>query len=359
MATEDWAIVVGISRYPHPELAPLAGPERDAKDFHDWLIAPTGGDVPPNQAKLILSSDYPAPASPTAAQPTVQAVSDWFDQLLDLADSNNQKGTKYNNVYDVGRRLYVYLAGHGISTVDDEAALLMANWTPKRAGYNLAGRPWLQFFMKAGYFAEGILFMDCCRDYLPRAMTGVPLYTTVAAAAGGLATAKTLYAFATKWSHRSREWDINQDGNVRGVFTTALLKGLRGKACEINGEVTADSLSQFLRDELPKLLPPGADSSGGESQQPDLIYDTAPTSRLVLAKMKPPLYPITIQFKPQSLGHNVRIIGDGFTAIKTDVATAAPWDLELGRGIYLIMDLVSGDQLTFELPKQRGSHVNI
>jgi uncharacterized caspase-like protein len=36
MACNDYALVVGISKY--PALGDLSGPENDARDFRDWLI---------------------------------------------------------------------------------------------------------------------------------------------------------------------------------------------------------------------------------------------------------------------------------------------------------------------------------
>ncbi|HEU5218622.1 MAG TPA: hypothetical protein VFU23_08180, partial [Gemmatimonadales bacterium] len=60
MARDDWAIVVGIKRYFDPALAGLEGPENDARQFYEWVVSPSGGAVPKAQAKLIVSSDYPA-----------------------------------------------------------------------------------------------------------------------------------------------------------------------------------------------------------------------------------------------------------------------------------------------------------
>ena len=38
MADTDWAIVVGITKY--PELDSLDGSENDANDFYAWLVSP-------------------------------------------------------------------------------------------------------------------------------------------------------------------------------------------------------------------------------------------------------------------------------------------------------------------------------
>ena len=77
MARDDHAIVVGISRY--PGLGDLAGPENDAGEFTRWLLSPTGGDVPGEHVRTIVSSDYPAPPDPHTAEPTVAAVQECLD----------------------------------------------------------------------------------------------------------------------------------------------------------------------------------------------------------------------------------------------------------------------------------------
>jgi hypothetical protein len=57
MATDDYAIVVGISAYPYH--GNLSGPENDAKAFYDWLIDPQWGAVPEANVDRILTSDCP------------------------------------------------------------------------------------------------------------------------------------------------------------------------------------------------------------------------------------------------------------------------------------------------------------
>src|SRR5688572_26884135 len=72
----DYAIVVGISRYPY--FSKLDGPENDAQDFYNWVISTQGGGVPaPDRAKLIRSSAYDQ-----EAEPTTEAVNAAFEAVL-------------------------------------------------------------------------------------------------------------------------------------------------------------------------------------------------------------------------------------------------------------------------------------
>ena len=117
MNTSDYAVVVGISKYGaiKPE---LEGPEKDACAFRDWLLASSGGAVPKDNVALILSSQF---------QPTLTRVTVAFAKLMSLTVKNAHKAPR------VGRRLYIYLSGHGITPRSDplvslnHAALLMAN----------------------------------------------------------------------------------------------------------------------------------------------------------------------------------------------------------------------------------------
>lgn len=59
---KDWALVVGINKYPLAGINPLDGAVRDAHNFFDWVTSPHGGDVPTSkkqnnsQAILLTSS---------------------------------------------------------------------------------------------------------------------------------------------------------------------------------------------------------------------------------------------------------------------------------------------------------------
>src|SRR5687767_3114828 len=104
MAVDDSGIVVGINTY--PDISPLRGPEQDAEEFFNWLISPSGGDVPIDRVNKIVSSDFqPAPPAAPVRQPT-QEVAQAFDRLQ--AESFRPGYPKR-----LGRRLYVYAAGHG------------------------------------------------------------------------------------------------------------------------------------------------------------------------------------------------------------------------------------------------------
>src|SRR5947209_2942555 len=95
MARDDWAIIVGVQSYPGLDnlVDNLEGPENDAKAFEKWVRCSTGGDVPEEHVKLILSSEHIS-STPAAskATPTHWHVQQAFDELREIAEENQNNG---------------------------------------------------------------------------------------------------------------------------------------------------------------------------------------------------------------------------------------------------------------------------
>lgn len=333
MAQEDWAIVVGLTHY--PGLSTLSGPERDAQAFYDWvtkLEANGGGGVPPAQAKLVRSSDFPAVPDPKAAEPTVQKVYVELENLQDIALENSKKGKGLRT----GRRLYLFFAGHGCAPVFDESALLMANATQLRLGHHIPGRRIANWFLVAGYFEEVILLMDCCRERLTNVGLAMPPFIdrqNLEAFAGS----KRFFGFGTKWSRKSREREFG--GVTRGVFTMALLEGLGGAAAESSGQVTAESLGNWLYNSMKTFLAPEDVADPEIPKEPDLDWDTSPQGRnFVIAKTAPKRSELRVKFPSNWKGSTARVLGGDFAEKANTVIQAdTEWAVPLEKGIYLVL----------------------
>src|ERR1044071_2749988 len=255
MGANDYAIVVGINKY--PALGDLVGPEADARDFHAWLIDPQGGGVPEANVTLLLSSNYPA-AAQLKSKPQVSDIEAVFDDYV----------VKGRDEGSVGDRLYLYFAGHGFAPSLEDAALLMANASRGMTGYHIPGRKYANWFRQAAFFKEVVLFMDCCREnYALSAMRNVP-YDPMS----GDPPATAFFAFATQWSRAAREGPWGDGGAMRGLFTLALLAGLRGGAARnANGQITGDALQSFVFNFVRKKFTEGSDQE--EHPDPEFFYD--------------------------------------------------------------------------------------
>jgi uncharacterized caspase-like protein len=353
-SVEDRAIIVGVECY--PELDDLGGPENDARAFQDWVLSPTGGNVPSQNVELIVTSQFGPPfGTVDLAQPTAERVHRAFENLQNIANANAARGLRRR----VGRRLYIYMAGHGFVPRDDQTALLMANATRVRLGpgFHILGQYNADWFFKAGYFDEIVLFMDCCRERFVAPALDMP-YGEVNAEDG--LERKRLYGFGTKSSRLSRERPM-AGGGVRGVFTQALLEGLSGGACEPHsgGQVTANSLRDYLLEEKiwQTFLAPEDLGDPDIPRRPDvLILDTNFT---LVTIHPPPQYPVIIHFNPGSLGKIVEVLDgkDSHLVGSTVIAENLEWQLRLERGHYLAQ--IPADRLRTPIPVYGTGEIHV
>jgi len=150
MAVDDRGIVVGLTTY--PKIGSLQGPELDAEEFYDWLTSPTGGDVRSANIQKIVSSDFQPPPPAQPVDLPAQEVAKAFDRLHDEAFQSGMPKR-------LGRRLYVYVAGHGAAlpfAADPErsdAAFLVADASKFNATHVMTKVRAL-YFLNAGIFDE-------------------------------------------------------------------------------------------------------------------------------------------------------------------------------------------------------------
>jgi len=240
---DDWALVVGINHYPRAGVDPLEGAVHDAKRFYDWVTDPKGGDVPidvdPNKSHAVLLTS-PDPALLGPPQPVFSQIFQFFENLMGKLDNTT------------GRRLYIYLSGHGISPSGQEsvrnAALLMANATAPSPLHCFPGNIWAEGTRSAARFREVVLIMDCCRDLKTNA-TIIPFVFGEAVADSK--DCRLIEAYATDWDSKARELAFPPANQKQGVFTRSLLEVL--KAGRMNGTLLKESvkkhLAQALKDE--------------------------------------------------------------------------------------------------------------
>src|SRR5262249_8167316 len=148
----DHAIVVGVSHYKSP-LTQLRGAVNDAACFRNWLIDPSGGDVPEANVVLITSS-----AEAPGVTPTQQQVEDAM-----VAHVKQYRATSQRQ-----RRLYIFLAGHGVTSEDpsdlDDCRVLMADASLDAIARNIGVRSAGHIFRRTAIFEEIVLVADCCRE---------------------------------------------------------------------------------------------------------------------------------------------------------------------------------------------------
>jgi len=307
MARDDYAIVVGISKYPkYDGLSDLEGPENDVANFVEWLESSTGGGVRAKKIEKIISSQFPDPND----RPWYSDVEDVIDGYL--VDANSQGGR-------LGRRLYLFFAGHGIATDINTPLLLAANARSDRLGAHLPGRAYADYLKTWGTFDEIILFMDCCQDYekntIPRVLEwGNPSHTPN--------EAKSFYGFAAKLDEQAREMKM-ADGKVHGVFTVALVEALN------QGQINGAELERYVYNRMTELLPPN------KFHEPK--FPSGDASSIIFGMGGRAKTPILITFSMLDSNAKVALIDGDFNELAMRQGTESSWQLELDPGLYEVV----------------------
>lgn len=290
---KSWAIIVGIDTY--PPLAgqrPLQGAVADACDFADWALDPQGGAVGPER---LFFWTYPWP-NPLPASRLGNYLNDepptWFShdgdwqspsltrppKAMEITSTIEQVGRKAHiTALEDGdtetRRIYVFLAGHGIRALtfdcNEQTCFLAGDFRPISSNL-AAGLVPCESFRKAlldDRFNEAILFTDCCRSQtalLTLKAQPVSDYSSDQIAPWGM-------AFAAQDGQPAYE---TQTPPIRGAFSSALMHGLRTHRPGPDGALHAASLRDFVISNIK-----GYTTS---NQVPNLLYRPDPDGPLIV-----------------------------------------------------------------------------
>ena len=366
MASDDWAIVVGIKSYFDPALAGLEGPENDAKEFYDWTVSTDGGAVPKPQATLIVSSDYHPPFTNAAsAMPTAEGIKGAFDHLRSIADENEGKGLGR----EVGRRLYLFFSGHGFapSQNDDLTALLTAEASIANAQLtHVIGSYMADFFWRAKFFEEILLFMDCCRSVMDCAQLYKPYEDE---RASDFYTVRRFYAYGARTAKESREWKM-PDGQYHGVFTRTLVDALGGTGCDPSdpSKITAESLRDQLYNGFKNFMSDQDRNRPDLPKEPEVVYEQKPGANFtivtrvslvqrIFGRNMAAKFPVTILVSPERVGRRATA-RDKDLAVVSEETLAARTTLSLERGFYAL-DIAGDDEPTMFEVTGAGTEIHV
>lgn len=205
-----YAVVIGISDY--PDLQPLQFADKDALLFYDFLRSPAGGELPPQNIKLLLNEEA------TAGGIMTRGIS-WIQNIVKPA---------------AGDRLYLYFAGHGDAVDASEAYLLAYDANPggDKNNYSVSGTLNIQILKnrirkltQSG--VEVVFIVDACRTAdIPGGTEGLKgNYQSIMEDPSG--DIMLLSASPNEVSLEDKSV-----GQGHGLFTWELINGLGGAADE-------------------------------------------------------------------------------------------------------------------------------
>jgi uncharacterized caspase-like protein len=327
MNDHDRAVVIGIRRYPDATVDPskwittLEGPDNDADAVAEWLRRPDGGGLPKDNVTVVRSANYPDPfAHANEVGPQQQTIQQALNAVAKLPD------TAFEGQH-TGRRLYIYVSGHGYAQQRNEAALVTAE-AERAFPFNVEVTSWLDWFWKAARFKEFVLWADCCATRAPVAVLTRCGRTPIIR--GNASDGRVFTAFAAKFDKRAVEAKM-EDGNWHGVFTWALLKGLEGAAAP-SGVVTSNSLHDYLINNMRSFMRQDQRDNQGIAQEPDFGKVEPITFASLPSASR---YPVTLRFPANCIGNAAKIVTSASRPpAATTVLAETDWKLELEAGSY-------------------------
>lgn len=342
MNADDHAILIGINDYPalgeDGVDASLHGPANDVDAVKAWLLDSAGGNFASEENIQVLKSRVTA--SDGLVHPTADEIEVTFGRLNALARENQSKRRGLR----VGRRLYIFVSGHGFSPGRQRGCLFAANASATLGTFNVHATGWLNWLQDAGYFREYVLWMDCCMNRVSFLQPRDPALTPVNATDP---PAASFIAFAAQRPLKAVEIAIAEDGSkIHGAFTWALLEGLRGAAADVNGRVTGRSLGDWIRNAMCARMTDLQRQDGDVAKEPEVVQED---SRLIFARgVRRPSFPVTLTLPPEASGKLLRI-WSGIPPRAQELSAAAVLNLQLPPGLYVVEVPAAGLRQGFDL----------
>ncbi len=249
--------MIGISHYSNvPPQAQLQFANRDAEDFARFLGSPQGGGLSAGQLRLLTDENA-----------TIGAIRATLHNWLPQAAGPN----------DI---VYIFLAGHGVVAEQGKGYFVAHDSDPQNL--HATGLPFdelnqaLSREVRAGLV---VLLADVCHagEIGWASVAGIPSQAQGAleAIGGDRSVLKLLASRPTEQSFEAKKWD-----GGHGVFTYALLRGLRGAADrEADGVIRASELIDYVSKRVPEET--------GARQNPRVAGNFEPRLPLAITSVPP------------------------------------------------------------------------
>lgn len=324
----DHAIVIGIDVY--PGLNNLKGSLNDAKEFRDWLLNPSGGNIDPVNLDHCILEVEPDTSEVDDAHPTRDELEDLFRPLVKKAAKGKH----------IGKRLFVFCAGHGFADSQDakSAALFAAN-AESTFPLHLAVLYYVNFLQRAWAFDEIIVVLDSCRSTNPMHEIGKPQLPRINPHANS-GKVKVFVGYGAIFNSVSREREF--DGISRGIFTMAFMDALKNAKPNTRGRVTGSMVKNHVHNVIEKFA--------GDVDIGPIEIDANEKKDVLFLRREPNGVPVEFELDPAHHGLELVILFGGQELVHRQSITDSRVSIPLEPGLYIAQIEIAQVTVQFEVP---------
>jgi hypothetical protein len=206
----------------------------------------------------------------------------------------------------------------------------MANAAKRRTGHHVPGGPYADWFCDSAFFDEVVLLMDCCLE--DNKLSPLQPCHLEPVSPSDRKRARYFYALAAELNRPARELP-DEKGQVHGVFTTAILAGLR-QGSPGGGDVTGAWLEDYVPQHMTRLLKEKEHLAlkATEHQAPIFVYQRK--QDIVFVKRTAANYRVRIDTNPAGRSRTVEMRNGTLDVIPPSSHSDGIWEWNLGPGIY-------------------------
>ena len=327
--------MIGIRRYADVAagwISTLKGPGNDAAAVAAWLRDPAGGGLPEDNVRELVSAEAADPFANGEVKPHQRMVMDMLSEVAQLP--------KHAFLGQwAGRRLYVYISGHGWANRRNEAALVTAE-ASLAAPLNVLVTSWVEWMMQAAPFQELVFWGDTCATRTP--LTRLFPCELPGSFSMNSPLVRVFGAYAAPVGLVAVENEM-PDGQWHGAFTYALLEGLRGAAAT---PVTGETLRDYLLNAMRSFMSERDQKRATVAKEPSFGI----TDRMEFGAPALRRFPLTLRFAPAAVGHPVRVaVSRSAPAVAETVLSTQNWTVDLAAGAYAVFVDATGTVQTFQV----------
>jgi hypothetical protein len=324
-----FGVCIGIDRYPGFPGSDLGAARSDAVAFSEWLLAPDGGALPPENVAVVTASADEMWAQSWDARPQLREVNRALDSF-----NKRLRGWLDRNPGDPNAsRLYLYASGHGIGPMHGECGVLMADADIDNLGDHVELSKYRRWYEGYGQFREVVIFADACRE-IPGASVEAngPPFTPSGEPIG----VNAFTGYASRLGDVAWEPAAMADRDAaRGYYTHAVLMGLRsGPVDPAYGVVTSTTLAQYVSQVV-------EETTRGVGPYPQKAEHKVDPARPILfaTPAQPARHRATIHF-PRGFSGDVVLRSAASMEMGSWHASDEPWAIDLPDGYYEVAPAV-------------------